>query len=92
MEFTYPKRPPSTLQELWQADVDLLPQLQRRVIRDYTIGTAETAVAHGLGFAPLSAHPIAHSDVRVWRTKAPDAKHVFLAASAACVCDIEIIS
>jgi len=90
-EFDFIKNPPSKLQELWQAVIDLLPQLRRRVVRNFTIGTIETPVAHGLGFAPQMAHPVPHADARVWRTSPPSSKCVYFAASTSVVCDIEIV-
>lgn len=90
-ELTFPRTPRGSLGELWQAAIDLLPQITPRVLRDRTVGTTETPIAHGLGFAPLMAHPVPHSDARVWRTRTPDAKYVYLAASGAVVCDVEVV-
>ena len=90
-EFDFIKRPPATVEALWQAVVDLLPQLGRRVLKDKTIGTTETAIAHGLGYAPKMAIPTPQASAYVWRTKAPDSKWCYFAASSACTIDIEIV-
>jgi len=94
MALTFPIRPSSTLPELTQSCIDLVPQLQSKiaVVQDYPIGTAETAVAHGLGVVPLAALASPHSNVTWWRTKMPDARFVYLAASSAAVCDVVVIA
>lgn len=94
MAVTFPVRPSSTLPELAQACIEVVPKLQRKldVVQGFTIGTAETAVAHGLGVVPLMATVTPHSNVTWWQTKSPDAHHVFLACSSSAVCDVAVIA
>jgi len=95
MALSFPVKPTSTLTELAQACIDLVPQLQGRlsVIRDFSIGTAETAVAHGLSATPLAAWAVPHAaGVTYYRTRAPDARFVYLAASSAGTFDVVVVS
>jgi len=99
MALTFPVRPSSALPELAQACIDLVPQLQRKlaVVQGYTIGTSETAIAHGLGVVPLTAIIVRHgapslAGPGVWRTRAPDERFVYYAASASTVCDVVVIA
>jgi hypothetical protein len=91
MPFDFPITPQGTLGELWRAVLRLLPQMERVVIRNFTVGTVETPIAHGQKSAPKTAHPLPQADARVWQTKAPDTKCVYFAASASVVCDVEIV-
>jgi hypothetical protein len=90
-DFTFPRTPPKTLDELWAAVLTLLPELARRVRRDQAIGTTETPIAHGLGFAPQAVRVLPTSDVRVWETQAPDSRFVYLRASGACTASLEFV-
>lgn len=95
MALTFPIKPTSTLPELAQACIDLVPQLQRKlaVVQNFTIGTAETAVAHGLAATPLAAWAVPHaSGVTYYRTRAPDERFVYLAASSAEVFDVVVVA
>ena len=87
----FPDRPLGTLADLWNAVTDLLPQLERRVVRGVTVGTVETPVAHGLKFAPQMGIPVPQADARVWRTRNPDARFCYFAASAEVICNVEIV-
>jgi hypothetical protein len=89
--FDFPNRPTGTISELWQAIWDLLPQLQRKVVKNVTVGTVETPIAHGLKFAPQMGIAYPQADARVWRTRSPDNKFCYFAASASVVCNVEIV-
>lgn len=92
-ELDFPRTPVGTLSELWTAVIGLLPQLGRRPVvrRDQAIATTETAIAHGLGFAPQVAIPVQHTNVRCWRSREPDAKFVYLIAANPVTVDVVII-
>jgi hypothetical protein len=94
MALTFAVRPSSTLPELAQECISLVPQLQSKlaVIQNYTIGTSETAVAHGLGVVPMAALVSPHANVTWWRTKMPDARFVYLAASSSAECDVVVVA
>lgn len=90
---TFPRTPNASLKDLWAAAIALVDELDKRhdtYRTDITIGTTETTIAHGLGFAPKCAIPIPHSDARIWRTRAPDNKYLYFAASGSVVADIKI--
>lgn len=94
MALNFPINPASPLPELAQACIDLVPQLQQRlsVIRDFAIGTTETRIAHGLAATPLSAWAVPRaSGVTYYRTRAPDSRFVYLAASTAGLFDVMVI-
>jgi hypothetical protein len=92
-ELDFPQTPKGTLAELWSAVIGLLPQLARRPVvrRDYAIATAETAIAHGLPFAPQVAIPVAQANVAVWESRRPDAKYAYLIAASATTANVVII-
>jgi parallel beta-helix repeat protein len=48
-----------------------------------TVGTAETAVPHGLPFVPQSVTVLKTSPGDIWQSSAPDATNVYLRADAA---------
>jgi hypothetical protein len=89
--FIFPNTPTGTVAQLWDAIWDLLPQLERRVVKNVTIGTVETPVAHGLKFAPQMGIAYPQADARVWRTRNPDPKFCYFAASSSVVCNVEIV-
>lgn len=92
-ELDFPQTPRGTLPELWSAVIGLLPQLGRRPVvrRDIAIATTETAIAHGLPFAPQVACPVGQANVAVWESRRPDAKFVFLIAASATTANVVII-
>jgi hypothetical protein len=94
MALSFPVKPDVTLPMLAQSCIDLVPQLQRKisVAQSVTIGTTETAVAHGLGAVPLTAMVLPHSNVAYWRSKAPDSRFVYLIAASSVVCDVAVIA
>ena len=87
----FPKTPSGTLAELWRAVLDLLPQLERGTIKDVSIATTETPVAHALGRVPDAVFCTPHSNVTIWRSRAPDTRFVYLTASSACVADLRVM-
>lgn len=60
------------------------------VLFDVAIGTAETPVAHGLGYAPRSASLTPHSSAAWSRTRAPDAQNVYFVAASAIRADVNV--
>lgn len=92
-DFDFPTTPDGTLKELWRAVLRVLPQIGRRqkVLRSVSIGTTETPIAHGLNYVPDSASLILQADARWWRTRIPDAKCVYFAASVAVVADVVVL-
>ena len=89
--FDFPRTPGDTLGSLWNGMFKLLPQLTRVVLHDRAIKTVETPIAHGLKSSPKGCNVLPYADARVWRTRAPDNRFVYLAASAAITADVEII-
>lgn len=57
----------------------------------FTVGTSETAIAHGLPRVPVGIAALPLADVRVRVTKAPDERYIYLAASGACTCYVMVI-
>jgi hypothetical protein len=90
VKLTFPLKPNGTIAELWQAVLDLIPQLERGVIRNVSIGTTETAIAHGMTAAPDVVFWAQQSNVTIWRSSAPDERFVYLTASSACVADLKV--
>lgn len=86
-------RPTATLPEVAQEMIDVIPLVQQKivVVQGFTIGTAETLVAHGLGTVPLMAYVLPHTNVAVWRNRAPDSKFVYLIAASSVICDVAVI-
>lgn len=60
------------------------------VIKAVSIGTASTAVAHGLGFAPTSSTLAPFSPVAWGRAAAADAKNVYFSAASPVIADVVI--
>lgn len=92
MAFRFPSRPPRNLQELHQWLLELLPQLETKVLYNVRVDIAETAIAHGLGEVPaVVRQPITHclSDVR--QTRPPDAKNIYLRSVVPTVMNIEVV-
>ena len=92
-EFDFPETPTGTLSDLWRAVVRLLPQLGGRgsVVRNASIGTGETPVAHGLKFATSFGIPVFTENVAVWETQRPDSRYGYFAASTATVVHVRFI-
>lgn len=92
-ELDFPQTPRGTLAELWTAVIGLLPQLGRRPVvrRDISVATVETAVAHGLPFAPQVAIPVRQGNVSVWESRRPDTKYAYLIAASATTVNVVII-
>lgn len=60
------------------------------LVRDVSVGTSDTPLAHGLRSAPAAVFAMPHSDARVWRVSV-DSSVVVLRASSAAVCDVMIV-
>jgi hypothetical protein len=52
------------------------------------VGTAQTAIPHGLGAGPTSCQVTPRADARVWQPALPDAVNIYLQASVAVTCDV----
>lgn len=91
-KFDFPETPAATLSEIWRALVRLVHQVEPKsvTIQNVEVGTTETPIAHGMRMVPAFCVPIAHNLQIVCQCKPPDAKHVYLRASAACVCDVKV--
>lgn len=89
-EFDFPDRPGSvtTAAELWRATLDLVWQLRPgaktfAIDEDQAVGTAVTAIRHGLRGAPRGASFVPRADCRWWEPRRPDDKFIYLQASVA---------
>lgn len=91
-ELDFPTTPSGALGELWAACLNLVTQIGRRpVCATAVINATETAVAHGLGFAPKACFTVGHANVAIWRSKAPDSKYVYLIAASQVTADVVVI-
>lgn len=90
MPFTMPDRPGASVDEL-KSDLknNLYPHIRRKVITA-VVGTSQTDIAHGLPEIPSYVGWFPRADARVWRSKDPDTKRIYLTASASVTCDIEV--
>jgi hypothetical protein len=89
--FDFPDRRDATTAQIYQ-DVRtiLLPQLERVILLNQSIGTTSTAIAHGMRGIPRFIHVTPQADARVWRSAVSDSVRIYLQASAAVTCDIEV--
>jgi hypothetical protein len=62
----------------------------KKLLTNQSIGTSETAIAHGLGITPNNVLVFPYSNAVVYRSRAPDATNIYLIASAACSADIYV--
>lgn len=92
-DFDFPNTPSGTVAELWRAVKVLLPQLGGKgsVVRDVSISTVETPVAHGMKFAPQMGIPVPTSSATVWETRRPDSKCGYFIASVACKVNVRFV-
>ncbi len=83
--FEFPDKPVGTTYDLWRATLDLVWQLKNGAksfpIADQTVGTAVTAIRHGLRGAPQGVSFEPTADCRWWVPQLPDAQNVYLRAS-----------
>jgi len=63
---------------------------KRRQVIEASVGTGETEIRHKLGRVATIRSILPHADSRVWRTKPPTDKAVFLRASAAVTVTVEV--
>lgn len=90
---SFPTRPSGTLGELWNACIDLVHQLESLLfvtIKDQTITTAETAVAHGQSYTPSIGIPVPRTNVAVWQSSQPDEKYCYFTAASPVVVDVKV--
>lgn len=91
MAFRFSQQPPKTLDELFRRILELLPQLEPKVLHDVTIDTTTTKVAHGLGYAPSIVIPSAPNCLAlICQDQQADMRNLYLRASNLCVCDVRI--
>lgn len=93
-KYIFPETPNGTLGELWRAIIRLLPQVEPKAVtlRNVQVETVETPVAHGTGRAPAMVSVVPHNLQIVCQCKEPDAKYVYLRASAQCVVDVKVFA
>lgn len=91
--FEFPTTPGGAVEELWKAVLRLLPQLAGRVsvIRQVSVGTDETPVAHGLGFVPTGVIPLLLANVTVWQPRDPDSRFAYFTASSATTINVAVL-
>jgi len=83
-------QPPQSLGELFERFREVLCQLDRKFYRNVPVGTAETPIAHGIGYVPHGYHVVPHSLTAWCETRAPDRRCIYLKASVPCCVDIEV--
>lgn len=94
MILNFPTRPSGDVAELWEATIDLVQQLEGilfTTIKGVTIGTSETAVAHGKKDAPSIGIAIPRTNVAVWQSSQPDSRCCYFTAASSVICDIKVL-
>lgn len=89
----FPTQPGGSVADLWYACMDLVQQLEQSMfvtIKEVTIETTETPVAHGQKFIPSAGAPIARTNVAVWQSSQPDAQFCYFTAASSVVCDVKV--
>jgi hypothetical protein len=86
-------RPPADLQELWQRQLRLVQELDRKrpVVRGVTVSTSASRLAHGGGKVPSTVNITPRAAVTVYMPQDPDATYVYLQASGSGTCDVEVV-
>jgi len=86
-------KPPADVGELYQraqrAENDR--RRERVFLKDVSVGTSSTPIAHGQNRIPKGFVAIPHSGVVPYRAAEPDEGHVYIRAASAITCDVEII-
>ena len=91
MFFRFPLSPPASLLDLFGRIRDLLPQLEPKILKDVSVNTETTSIAHGLKRPPrIVRAPLPHCLAFVCEAQPPDATNIYLRASNICVCDVEL--
>lgn len=89
----FPTSPGGTLAELWAAFMDLAQQLESALfvtVKEVTIDTTETPVAHGQSFIPSICVPVPQTNVAVWQSSQPDAQYCYFTAASSVVVDVKV--
>lgn len=91
----FPDKPAGSVSELQSAVAQLVDQFgavaEARLILNQDIGTASTAIAHGVRGVPRAVFVMGQADARIWRSAAPDTLLIYLQASAAVTADVMVI-
>lgn len=87
----FPRTPPVTLPQLWDDTRSAFEQLEPVVLKDVTINTTQTPVAHGLGRIPMIVVPAWQSNTNVWRSAVPDTRCCYYTAAVQTVVDFLVI-
>lgn len=90
---SFPTSPNGDVKSLWEATLELVQQLEGMLfttINGVTIGTAETAVAHGKKDIPSMGIAIPRTNVAVWQSSQPDSVCCYFTAASSVVCDIKV--
>ncbi len=88
-----PTSPGGSLADLWATVMDLSQQLEQSLfvtIKEVTIDTTETPVAHGKAFIPSIAVAVPQTNVAVWQSSQPDAQFCYFTAASSVVCDVKV--
>lgn len=89
----FPTSPSGNIADLWSACMDLVHQLEQSLfvtVKEVTIYTTETPVAHGQAFTPSVAVAIPQTNVAVWQSSQPDAQFCYFTAASSVVCDVKV--
>ena len=90
----FPVKPGGNTAELWGVCMELVQQLESLlfvVIRDVTIETTETPVAHGQNFIPSVGVPLPRTNVAVWQSTPPDERFCYFTAASTAVIDVRVL-
>lgn len=91
MPITFRDNPNTTLPELQREVKRVVEQIKEPVvIKNVTIGTGATPIAHGLGFVPRTAVLVPYELVTWCRAGAPTDRVVFFKASAETKADVVV--
>lgn len=90
-KFDFPTLPDPTARDVQRSVLDLLPQLERVIIRNVLVKTTETTQVHGLRGAPTFYSIKPKGDARVWESRDPDATRIYLKASSQVYVDVEVV-
>lgn len=91
MKLRFSTQPPKTLEELHRRLVELLPQLETKILRNMEIGIEPTSIAHGLGRTPEFYRVTPHH-LHIWcEDREPDKNYLYLRATGPVVVDIEVV-
>lgn len=73
--------------------MDLVQQLNSSMfvtIKEVTIETIETPVAHGQSFIPSLGVAVPQTNVAVWQSSQPDAQYCYFTAASSVVADVKV--